>query len=139
MGRKAKKAKKVSQSHHPRRVTELDKTIGMRLRARRLEMKISQQELGDALGISFQQVQKYEKGVNRIGSSRLIELANAMKCSMAYFLPDTNGKQPATSRFAEFLATKDGVEINEAMMKLNEAHRRGVIELARTLARVYGD
>ena len=135
MGRKAKKAKKVSQSHKP----PVDKTIGMRLRARRMEMKITLQELGDALGISSQQVQKYEQGVNRIGPSRLIQLANVMGCSMAYFLPDTDGKQPATSKFAEFLATKDGVEINEAMMKLNEIHRRGVIELARTLARVYGD
>ena len=137
MGRKAKKAKRAPQSQ--RGVTALDKTIGMRLRARRLEMKISQQELGDALGISFQQVQKYEKGVDRIGPSRLKEIAHVMECSMAYFLPDTDGKQPATSRFAEFLATKDGVQINEAMMKLNETHRRGVIELARTLARVYGD
>jgi transcriptional regulator with XRE-family HTH domain len=137
MGRKAKKAKRAPQSQ--RGVTALDKTIGMRVRARRLEMKITQHELGDALGISFQQIHKYEKGVDRIGPSRLKEIAHVMECSMAYFLPDTDGKQPATSKFAEFLATKDGVEINEAMMRLNEAHRRGLIELARTLARVYGD
>jgi transcriptional regulator with XRE-family HTH domain len=137
MGRKAKKAKRVSQSQ--REVAGLDKTIGLRLRARRLELKISLGELGDALGISFQQVHKYEKGVDRISPSRLLEIANVLKCSIAYFLPDTDGKQPATSKFAEFLATKNGVEINEAMMKLNETHRRGVIELARTLARVYGD
>jgi transcriptional regulator with XRE-family HTH domain len=124
-----------------RSVTSMDKTIGTRLRARRLEQHISQSELADKLGLSFQQVQKYEKGVNRVGSSRLMQIATALQCDVGYFLAnvDSNGREHTTSKFVEFLATKDGVEINEAMMKLGDEHRRGVIELARTLVRAYGD
>lgn len=85
-------------------------------------------------------MQKYEKGVNRIGSGRLVGIADALQVDTAYFLADLNGngKGATASRFAEFMATKDGLEINEAMMKLGDAHRRGVIDLARSLARAYG-
>jgi len=127
-----------------RGVTGLDRTIGLRLRARRLEQHVSQDALAQKLGVSFQQVQKYEKGVNRVGSARLVEIARILEVDTAYFLGDLNGngngKQTATvSRFAEFMATPDGLAINEAMIKLSEAHRRGVIDLARTLVRAYGE
>jgi len=123
----------------PRRVTGMDRTIGLRLRARRLEQHMSQDELAQRLGLSFQQVQKYEKGVNRIGSVRLMEIAKILGVEPSYFLSDmkSNGHGPA-SKFIEFLATTDGVAINEAMMKLNDEHRQGVIQLARTLVRAYG-
>lgn len=125
-----------------RGVTGMDRTIGLRLRARRLEQHVSQDELAQKLGVSFQQVQKYEKGVNRIGSSRLVEIARVLEVDTGYFLGDLNGtgKGSATvSRFAEFMATKDGLDINEAMIKLNEPYRRAMIDMARSLVRAYGD
>ena len=119
----------------------IDVHVGSRVRMRRMMLGMSQQTLAKAFGLTFQQVQKYEKGVNRIGGARLIELATALECDTGYFLTDTkgNGKQHVTGKFVEFLATKDGVEINEAMMKLDEPHRRSIIELARILVRAYGD
>jgi transcriptional regulator with XRE-family HTH domain len=119
----------------------MDKVIGNRLRARRLELHLSQGELADQLGVSFQQIQKYEKGVNRIGSSRLVVIANILQTTTEYFLVGLmkgDGSAATQSSFAEFLATKDGVDINEAMLRLGESHRRGVIELARSLAKAYG-
>lgn len=146
MGRKPKAPPKVGHTVSVkaigvRGVTKMDGVIGNRLRARRLEMHISQSELADGLGVSFQQVQKYEKGVNRIGSSRLVQIANHLKVDTAYFFNDlqANGKMTSVSNFAEFLATREGVEINEAMLKLSEPHRRGVIDLARSLVRAYGE
>ena len=143
MGRRPPARKPSETEIGVRGVTKMDGVIGNRLRARRLEMHISQSELAEALGVSFQQVQKYEKGVNRIGSSRLVQIANHLQVDTAYFLDGLQtggGKDRATaSRFAQFMATKDGVDINEAMLKLSDAHRRGVIDLARSLVRAYGE
>ncbi|WP_338822092.1 helix-turn-helix transcriptional regulator [Bradyrhizobium septentrionale] len=119
---------------HPRTVTGIDKIIGNRLRQRRLELHISQSELADKLGVSFQQVQKYEKGVNRIGAGRLQQIANILETDMAYFMGDVgDGKRATVSKLASFMATKDGVDIYEAMLKLDQPHRKAVIALARTL------
>ena len=135
-----KTAKRITVTSSVRRVTAMDRTIGVRLRARRLEQHMSQDDLAHQIGVSFQQVQKYEKGVNRIGSSRLVEIARILQVDTAYFLSDPKGGTNGVmvSKFADFLATVDGVKINEAMMKLSEAHRREVIDLARVLVRAYG-
>lgn len=127
-----------------RGVTPMDRTIGIRLRARRLEQHMSQEVLAQQLGVSFQQVQKYEKGVNRVGSARLIEIAHILQSDTNYFLADPNGngnKQQNTtaSRFGEFLATIDGVKIVEAMMRLSLSHQRIVIDLAQSLVKAYGE
>ncbi len=68
-----------------RQATRVDTWVGMRLRSRRLELDMSQEELGDILGITFQQVQKYEKGTNRIAASRLFDLAAALETPIEYF------------------------------------------------------
>lgn len=68
-----------------------DKILGQRIRVRRTEIKMSQAELGSKLGVSFQQIQKYEKGVNRIGSIRLGEIAKALQVPISFFF-DTNSK-----------------------------------------------
>lgn len=122
------------QPPHPRMVTGIDKMIGNRLRARRMEMHISQAELGDKIGVSFQQVQKYEKGINRIGAGRLQQIAATLETDMPYFMGDVgDGKRATVSKLASFMATKDGVDIYEAMLKLDQPHRKAVIALARTL------
>src|ERR1700750_2004835 len=114
MANKPKAGKRIKVSSSSRRSTAMDARIGVRLRARRLEMHISQNDLAERLGVSFPEVQKYEKGVNRIGSSRLVEIAEILQVETNYFLADlkTNGKHLATaSRFTDFLATKDGLDI----------------------------
>lgn len=75
-------AKKIAQQ---RSATPLDIEMGQKIRVRRVEMKISQAELGEQLGVSFQQVQKYEKGVNRIGASRLEQIAAALSVPVTFF------------------------------------------------------
>lgn len=122
-----------------RSVTTVDALIGQRLRTRRMELHVSQTELADNVGVSFQQVQKYENGTNRIGASRLVQIANALKTDVAYFVGDMiDGKPLAPSKLSTFMATKDGHDIVEAMMRLGEPHRRSVIALARTLGNAYG-
>lgn len=144
MGRKATKKlnHRVAVTASKRGVTVVDQHIGTRLRARRLELHISQEEVARKLGLSFQQIQKYEKGVNRIGSSRLVDIAHILDVDTSYFLMNLKGNdggngKATTSHFVEFLATTDGVAINEAMMKLDEPHRRSIIDLARILVRAY--
>jgi transcriptional regulator with XRE-family HTH domain len=122
-----------------RSVTTMDALIGQRLKARRLEQHMSQADLGEHLGVTFQQVQKYEKGVNRIGAVRLQQIANCLETDVNYFMGDmTNGKLRAPSKLSAFMATKDGIDIVEAMMKLdNPDLRRSVISLARTLGSAF--
>ncbi|MEY9235428.1 transcriptional regulator with XRE-family HTH domain [Bradyrhizobium japonicum] len=131
---KAKQSKYSSTKQ--RSATSLDSLIGQKIRARRLELHISQQELGEKLGVSFQQVQKYEKGVNRVGAGRLQQICNVLDASMSYFMEDGNGRT-APTKMSAFMATKEGVDIAEAMMKLKEPHARAIIALARTLATAY--
>lgn len=83
-----------------------DVELGMRIRLRRVEHKMSQQELGDKLGVSFQQVQKYEKGVNRVGAARLQQIANALAVPITFFY-DTDGKHDSKGREVESLLFLD--------------------------------
>src|SRR6476659_926010 len=80
-------AKKMKQ----RSAGKPDIELGKRIRLRRVEQKISQAELGDKLGVSFQQVQKYEKGVNRVGAARLQQIATALDVPVTFFY-DGDGK-----------------------------------------------
>ncbi len=106
-------------------INPTDKHVGSRVRMRRLMLNISQEKLGDALGITFQQIQKYEKGTNRISASRLQQIANVLQVSIPFFfegLPSysANAKAPADAPFpsyvADFLATSDGLSLAKAYM-----------------------
>jgi transcriptional regulator with XRE-family HTH domain len=81
----------MTKKHDPRSVKKPDIELGKRIRLRRVEQKISQAELGDKLGVSFQQVQKYEKGVNRVGAARLQQIATALDVPVTFFY-DGDGK-----------------------------------------------
>lgn len=117
---------------------EIDVLIGERVRSRRLQAKVSQAVLGEALGVTFQQVQKYESGANRIGSGRLLKIAELLKCDVAEFYQSAgngNGRSIASTPFSSFMATKDGVAIIEAMLKIeNQDLRRMVIDIAEKFA-----
>jgi transcriptional regulator with XRE-family HTH domain len=131
-GRKAK-----SKQYSARGVGQTDKVLGQRIRGRRLERSMSQTELGEKLGVTFQQIQKYEKGSNRVSTVRLAEIAKVLETDIAFFIGDLGPGKPTAqaSRFEEFMATRDGADIVEAMIKLtNPLMRRSVIELTRKLS-----
>ena len=76
----------------------IDKHVGSRVRMRRMMLSMSQEKLGDALGLTFQQVQKYEKGTNRIGASRLQQISNILQVPVSFFFegaPHIAGRMPA--------------------------------------------
>ena len=107
---------------------------------RRIMLGISQTQLGDACGITFQQVQKYEKGTNRIGSSRMQQIANALQVAPAFFfegLPDQSqprGQAPMPDYVSEMLATKDGVALVKAFTQIKNATlKRAIVHLVEEL------
>jgi transcriptional regulator with XRE-family HTH domain len=118
-----------------RGVQEADKIVGERIKARRNELGVSQQDLGEKLGVSFQQVQKYEKGVNRVTTGRLIQLCRALQCDLTD-LADIGGIKPAKITAAStFAATREGVAIIDAMSRIEDLDvRRQIISLAERLA-----
>ena len=80
------------QYHNARKITKVDTGMANRLRLRRTELGVSQDELGKALGVSFQQIQKYEKGTNRIGAARLQQIAEVLRVPVTFFY-ESNGKE----------------------------------------------
>ena len=124
-------------------VNPIDLHVGGRVRMRRKFLGLSQTDLGEALGLTFQQVQKYERGSNRISASKLFETARTLKVPVAYFF-EGYGDSEAVEGFSEsqseqaihgFLMTTEGIEIAEAFPRIkNTKHRRKVMELVRTLA-----
>ncbi|MGH6684511.1 MAG: helix-turn-helix domain-containing protein, partial [Pseudolabrys sp.] len=93
-----------------------DTHVGARVRMRRMMLSMSQEKLGDALGLTFQQVQKYEKGTNRIGASRLQAISNILQVPVSFFfegaphMPGHSGmgEAPSPAYVSDFLATSDG-------------------------------
>src|SRR5580704_15387873 len=96
--------------------------VGARVRMRRLMLSMSQEKLGGALGLTFQQVQKYEKGANRIGASRLQHISHILQVPISFFfegapkLPGAqagNGAAPSPTYVSDFLATADGLALTK--------------------------
>jgi transcriptional regulator with XRE-family HTH domain len=125
------KKTKVSQ----RGVQDADIIVGERIKARRNVLGVSQQDLGEKLGVSFQQIQKYEKGVNRVATGRLIQICQALQCDLTD-LADLGGIKPAKITPAStFAATREGAAIIDAMSRIEDLElRRQIIHLAERLA-----
>ena len=121
-----------------------DKHVGARVRMRRLMLAMSQEKLGDALGLTFQQVQKYEKGANRIGASRLQQLSHILQVPVSFFFegaPPPPGREtgfedaPSPAYVTDFLATSDGLTLVKAFMRIpNSKLRRRIVELVEEMA-----
>src|SRR5689334_15122274 len=113
-----------------------DKFVGARIRARRVDLGVTQQGLARAIGVTFQQLQKYETGANRISASRLFAVAVALKAPLARFFDDLPfhaaipiaAQEPATEAF---LSDPDRHELARAMQALSQAQRRAIVGLVR--------
>ena len=120
-------------------LNSIDKHVGSRARLRRNMLGMSQEKLGDKLGITFQQVQKYEKGTNRISASRLHEMARILQVAVPFFfegapqLPGQSrgeGEEPAPSYVSDFLANADGLKLVKAFTQISDAKvRHSVVRL----------
>lgn len=123
-----------------------DMHVGSRIRLRRNMLGMSQEKLGERLGITFQQIQKYEKGTNRVGASRLQAIANILGVPVAFFFEDLPGADgdPGRSGFAEdnaatlameFCTSSEGLQLNRAFVKIADVKvRRRIIDLVKSLA-----
>lgn len=116
--------------------------VGQKVRMFRLAAGFSQEKLGDALDITFQQVQKYEKGVNRIGAGRLRDIARILSVPISAFYDGLD--QPSSSEASvnaavlQNAATRDGVRVLTALAKLSNTHRRNVVILVENIAELLG-
>jgi transcriptional regulator with XRE-family HTH domain len=120
----------------------VDRHVGSRMRMRRMLIGMSQEKLGEALGITFQQIQKYEKGTNRIGASRLHHIARVLGVPVEFFYegaPQVGAVQgfaesPASGYVADFLTTSEGLELVKAFIAIKDPKvRRRIIDLAKAL------
>ncbi|HYV68994.1 MAG TPA: helix-turn-helix transcriptional regulator [Pseudolabrys sp.] len=121
----------------------IDKHVGSRVRMRRMMLSMSQEKLGDALGLTFQQVQKYEKGTNRIGASRLQQIAHILQVPVSFFFegaPHSAGhggmsEAASPAYVADFLATSDGLSLTKAFMRIKSSKlRRRIVDLVEQIA-----
>ncbi|MBB4441857.1 MULTISPECIES: helix-turn-helix domain-containing protein [Rhizobium] len=116
----------------------VDVHVGKTIRIQRLLRKVSQTELGDRVGVTFQQIQKYEKGSNRVSASMLVEIAGALKVDVRTFFddlstPDNANDNPAPSE--EFVISREGVLLNAAFFSIkNEALRKKILKLVQAIA-----
>ena len=129
-----------------RKPNPIDAHVGTRVRLRRMLLGMSQEKLGEHLGLTFQQVQKYEKGVNRIGASRLFDLSRVLGVPVQFFYDEAPSElmegnvplgfteRPTETYVVEFLSTREGLELNKAFVKIADPRiRRSVVELVRSL------
>jgi transcriptional regulator with XRE-family HTH domain len=131
-----------------RKPNPMDIHVGSRVRLRRMVIGMSQEKLGEKMGLTFQQIQKYEKGTNRIGASRLFQLSQIMDVPVQFFFEDAPlayaNRSGALAGFAEskteaflldFLNSRDGLELNRAFVKITDSKvRKRVVELVRALS-----
>jgi transcriptional regulator with XRE-family HTH domain len=121
----------------------IDKHVGSRVRMRRMMLGMSQERLGDALDLTFQQVQKYEKGTNRIGASRLQQISIILQVPVAFFFegaPSEPGRQavageaPSPAYVSDFLASSEGLALTKAFMRIkNPKVRRRIVDLVEVI------
>lgn len=122
----------------------IDVHVGGRIRLRRNMLGMSQEKLGENLGITFQQIQKYEKGTNRVGASRLQAISSILNVPVSFFFEDAPGHEGAaatglaedsTTYVVDFLNSAEGIQLNRAFARISEPKvRRKIIDLVKALA-----
>jgi transcriptional regulator with XRE-family HTH domain len=124
----------------------IDKHVGSRVRMRRMMLAISQEKLGDALGLTFQQVQKYEKGTNRIGASRLEHISRILQVPVEFFfegasdgsMPEKGDEAaPSQALLDDFVSSPEGLRLIQAFQRIEKPEmRRRIVALVQDLASV---
>ncbi len=128
-----------------RRANPVDVHVGSRVRLRRMLLGMSQEKLGEHLGLTFQQVQKYEKGANRIGASRLQHIAAILQVPVSFFYegspasaheaPRGMSEAPSPAYVSDFLATSDGLALTKAFVRIKDSKlRRRIVDLVEQIA-----
>jgi len=122
----------------------IDKYVGSRVRMRRLMLDMSQEKLADQLGITFQQVQKYEKGTNRVSASRLQTICQILQIPVSFFFEGApqiagrvrkGGEAPSPEYISDFVASSDGLKLIKAFTQIGDAGlRRSVVRLVEEVA-----
>ena len=122
----------------------VDKHVGSRVRMRRMMLSMSQEKLGELLGLTFQQVQKYEKGLNRIGAGRLFDVARILGVPIDYFYESASNNLAGRSGFSEgdasppvmeFLSSGEGLQLSLAFMRIKDTKvRKRMLDLVKSLA-----
>lgn len=117
----------------------VDKHVGVRLRRQRHARGLSQQELAHLVGISFQQIQKYESGTNRVSASRLQQFADALKVTPVFFFDEAPAEVIKDSKrisiIEQFVSTREGATLSRAFMKIaDKSIRRGIVRLVERIA-----
>jgi transcriptional regulator with XRE-family HTH domain len=135
----------LSEETEGRRPNPVDLHVGGRVRMRRKLLGVSQEQLADSLGLTFQQVQKYERGANRVSASKLYEIARTLQVPVSFFFdgladPMDGSENDEVGQHAErivqeFLTTPEGLELAEVFPKINRGRvRRQVLDLVRAMA-----
>jgi transcriptional regulator with XRE-family HTH domain len=123
---------------------KIDKYVGSRVKARRQELGVSQEKLGNALGVTFQQIQKYEKGTNRISASRLQQIGSVLGVPAAFFFEGLQeltaemsgfAETPAVPYAADVVSTDEGLQLIRAFMRIQDpTMRRRIVEFIESIA-----
>ncbi|HEX4534326.1 MAG TPA: helix-turn-helix transcriptional regulator [Rhizomicrobium sp.] len=122
----------------------IDGQVGSRVRLRRMLVGMSQERLGELLGLTFQQVQKYEKGVNRIGAGRLFEVSRILDVPIDYFYEDVSsqvmgrapgfGEETESAPVMDFVSSPEGLQLSLAFMRIRDPKvRKRVLDLVKSL------
>ena len=136
---------KMADKENKKKPNPTDLHVGSRIRLRRNMLGMSQEKLGENLGITFQQIQKYEKGTNRVGASRLQAIATILSVPVAFFFEDLPGEEgtanrgfaedPSTTFAIDFCTSSEGLQLNRAFVRISDLKvRRRIIELVKSLA-----
>lgn len=120
----------------------IDVHVGSRVRLRRNMLGLSQEKLGESLGITFQQVQKYEKGTNRVGASRLQAISSILSVPVSFFFEDAPGEvqtgfaeDESTQYVVDFMNSAEGLQLNRAFVRVTDPKvRRKIVDLVKSLA-----
>jgi transcriptional regulator with XRE-family HTH domain len=120
-----------------------DRHVGRRVCMRRKMLSMSQTKLAEAIGVTFQQIQKYEKGTNRMSASRLLRISHVLEVPISFFFEDPRGpsREPGTRQVhspdyvSDFLTTTDGLALTRGFMRIKEPRvRRSIVTLVREIA-----
>jgi transcriptional regulator with XRE-family HTH domain len=122
----------------------VDKYVGSRVRMRRIMLGMSQEKLGEALGLTFQQIQKYEKGTNRVGASRLQQISEVLQVPVSFLfdggpsgitLSESSAESASPAYISDFLATSEGLALTRAFTRIHDSKlRRSIVDLVEQIA-----